>query len=115
MCTLRVLKDYIRNIPLSRIPLKMLKAAMLSCHVTFDCGSRLRAECFFAAAAAAGERGGGGGGVTLEVRTGKLYENTPYNFHEILLFFQESGSSKSSGKSPYSIATDSMHVCLVSR
>ena len=62
-----------------------------------------------------GEGWGGGGGVTLEVRTGKLYENTPYNFHEILLFFQESGSSKSSGKSPYSIATDSMHVCLVSR
>ena len=80
---------------------------MLSCHVTFGLGV------------------GGGGGVgctqegfgrvALEVHLGKRYENTIITFFKFCIFFQESGSSKSSGKSPYSIGTDSMHVCLVSR
>lgn len=67
-----------------------MKAAMLPCHVTFDCGIRLQL----------GFCGGSPRGILWK-------RNENYIF-----FFQESGSSKSSGKSLYSIGTDSMHVCL---
>lgn len=67
-----------------------MRAAMLPCHVTFDCGIRLQL----------GFCGGSPRGMLWK-------RNENYIF-----FFQESGSSKSSGKSLYSIGTDSMHVCL---
>lgn len=54
--------------------------------------------------------GGGGGVVALKVHTVKRNENVVIIFLKLCFFFQESGSSKSSGKSPYSAGTGSMHV-----
>ena len=71
---------------------------------------------FFCGGGGGGEGWGGGVGVL----PSKFVLENFMKIHLIIFmkfcfFFQESGSSKSSGKSPYSIATDSMHVCLVSR
>ena len=57
---------------------------MLSCHVTFDCGSRLHSELFLGGG---GGGGGGGGVVALKVHTVKRDENVVIIFLKLCFFF----------------------------